>query len=142
MTTFDSPYWMWAEACELLDRAERLQRQFFRPVHFAQAKRVAWEPPVDIFETDFELWMIVALPGVAVDQVELLIDGEGITVAGVRSLPGAVRAAGIRRLEIPAGRFERRIELPRGQFELIERSLADGCLTVGLRKLAGGRSLP
>ena len=62
MAPNDTRAWMWAEACELLDRAERLNRQFFQPLSTRQA---VWEPPVDLFETDRALWVVVALPGVA-----------------------------------------------------------------------------
>ena len=59
----DRPDWMWAEALQLLDQAERAHRDLFRPS--AQRRRTAcWEPPVDVFETDGELWIQVALPGV------------------------------------------------------------------------------
>lgn len=142
MSNHYSPYWMWAEACELMDRAERLQRQFFQPANPA-LNQPGWEPPVDVFETDYALWLIVALPGVAADRVELAVDGNTLVVTGMRLLPAEVRAASIRRMEIPAGRFERVIKLPPGRFELVERRLADGCLTLGLRKLSahdGNRS--
>ncbi|MBL6751885.1 MAG: Hsp20/alpha crystallin family protein [Nevskia sp.] len=132
---------MWAEACELLDRADRLHRQFFHP-GLRAASRPNWEPPVDMFETERALWLIVALPGVAVDQVDLSIDGTGLVVAAIRALPQEARGAAIRRLEIPAGRFERRIELPPGRFELVERRFADGCLTLGLRKLPSSAAEP
>jgi len=40
--------WMWSEACDMLARAERMHREFFRPAR----SRLAWEPPVDVLETD------------------------------------------------------------------------------------------
>ena len=58
MAPNDTRAWMWAEACELLDRAEWLNRQFFQP-----KRQAVWEPPVDLFETDRALWVVVALPG-------------------------------------------------------------------------------
>jgi HSP20 family molecular chaperone IbpA len=125
---------MWAEACELLERAERLNRQFFQP-RPAQARRPAWEPPVDVLETDGELWILVALPGVGADRVEVLVEDRTLVVAGERPMPGRSRAGVIRRLEIPYGRFERRIELPPGRFDVVRRELTDGCLVLGLRKL-------
>jgi HSP20 family molecular chaperone IbpA len=134
MTNRNSQYWMWAEACELLDRAERLHRQFFLPA--AQvAGEASWEPPVDMFETDGALWLIVALPGVAAERIEISFGSGGLLVAGVRAWPAEARGAAIRRLELPAGRFERVIELPPGRFELVERRFVDGCLSLGLRKL-------
>ena len=47
MAIRNPPSWMWAEACEMLEQAQRLQRQFFR---FGQAVEAQprWEPPVDI----------------------------------------------------------------------------------------------
>jgi HSP20 family molecular chaperone IbpA len=124
---------MWAEACELLDRAERLQRQFFRPA--SAAPQATWEPPVDIFETPAALWIVVALPGVGQDHLEVRLDGATIIVAGERRLPMQGRAAVLYRLEIPHGRFERRIELPPGRFQVGRRELADGCLVLSLEKL-------
>ena len=125
---------MWAEACELLGEAERLHRQFFVPAR-SRAKGPTWEPPADVLETDHELSILVALPGVAPDQVMVVIDGGSLIVTGLRPMPGQSRSTIIRRLEIPYGRFERRIELPAGRFEIGRRELADGCLSLTLRKL-------
>jgi HSP20 family protein len=125
---------MWAEACELLEEAERLHRQFFMPAR-ALAKGPTWEPPVDVLETEQELAIQVALPGVGPDQVQVVIDGGTLIVSAVRPMPGQSRSTLIRRLEIPYGRFERRIELPAGRFEIGRRELADGCLLLTLRKL-------
>src|SRR5690606_19910612 len=105
--------WMWDEACEMLDRAERLHRQFFVPAP-AQARRVAWEPPLDILETDDALWIVAALPGVAAEHLEVIVDSGILIVRGERRLPAALRQAAIHRLEIPHGHFERRIVLPTG----------------------------
>jgi HSP20 family molecular chaperone IbpA len=88
--TGDPRRWMWAEACSMIERAEQLHRQFFQP-GFAAAPGACWEPPVDIFETDRELWIVVALPGVAAGQVEIVIAGGVLVVTGERSLPIAGR---------------------------------------------------
>jgi HSP20 family molecular chaperone IbpA len=126
---------MWAEACELLDRAERLHRQFFVPQGGAQGRQPTWEPPVDLLETEEELWICVALPGVGKEHLEVVVDQGVLIVTGERPLPEHARGTIIRRLEIPYGRFERRIELPPGKYDVVRRELIDGCLTLGLRKL-------
>jgi HSP20 family molecular chaperone IbpA len=123
---------MWIEACELLDRAERLHRQFFQ-LGRLQARGPTWEPPVDVFETDRDLWILVALPGVEPDQVEVVIDTDTLIVAGERRIPVASRAV-IHRLEIPYGRFERRIRLPSVPVSVGRRELLNGCLLLTLRK--------
>jgi HSP20 family protein len=134
MSSRDPDAWMWASACELLERAERMHRQFFQP-RPSDTRQPSWEPPVDILETERELWILVALPGVGADGLEVVVDGGTVVVAGDRPMPGRAHAGIIRRLEIPYGHFERRIELPPGRFEVGRRELADGCLVLGLRKL-------
>lgn len=126
--------WMWAEACELLDRAERLHRQFFHPGR-SRARGPSWEPPIDVYETERGFLILVALPGVRPDQLEVLIEDGALVVIGERPIPVESRATLIHRLEIPHGRFERRVPLPAGPLEIDRRELADGCLLLGLRKL-------
>ena len=132
MSARDPEAWMWAEACAMLERAERMRREYYRP----GARAVAWEPPLDLLETDTEIWIVAALPGVAAEAVEIVIENGVLAVRGERRLPEVLRRARIHRLEIPHGRFERRIALPAGRFELRERALRDGCLVLGLTKLA------
>jgi len=125
--------WMWSEACDQLARAERLHRQFFQPRHSG-----AWEPPVDIIETEREVLIFVALPGVSLDKAEAVIDGADLVIAGTRVLPPELRTATIHRLELPQGRFERRVRLPTGRYRDVRRSAADGCLVVTLGKAEAG----
>lgn len=127
----DLESWMWAEALEMVGRAERLQRQFFQPA--GQARGMAWEPPVDVYETELRLWVVVALPGVAPEKVVVGFDGHTLVVAGERHLPMEEQGVRIHRLEIPHGRFERRVDLP-PRLELERRELANGCLYLGFRK--------
>lgn len=123
---------MWAEACALMDQAEQLRRQFFRPV-VSGSREANWEPPVDVLETARELWIIAALPGVEAPDLDVAIEGDVVRISGVRRLP-ATAGASIRRLEIPHGRFERRIRLSGGRFELSRSELSNGCLYLGLAK--------
>ncbi|MES2353771.1 MAG: Hsp20/alpha crystallin family protein [Pseudomonadota bacterium] len=134
MTLRDPQTRVCTEALELLDRADRLHRQFFR-LGSAQARYPSWEPPVDVFETDDELIILVALPGVDSDHVKVIVDGAALIVLGDRRMPHALQNALVRQLEIPYGHFERRIELPPGQFEIQQRTLSDGCLFLSLFKL-------
>lgn len=125
---------MWARACELLDRAERLHRQFFRPGREGSAGYPVWHPPVDVFETGQGLWILIALPGVPGSAIEVGVEAGTLVVTGERPLPSALRGAEIHRLEIPYGRFERRIELPAGRYALQSREELHGCLVLSLRK--------
>jgi HSP20 family protein len=122
--------WMWSEACEMLARAERMHREFFRPAR----ARMAWEPPVDILETAHDVLVFMALPGVEPERVEAAIDDTDLVVAGSRVLPAALRTAVIHRLELPQGRFERRVRLPAGRYDSVRHGMANGCLLVTLEK--------
>lgn len=133
MATRDPKTWMWAEACEFLERAERLQRQFFQ-IEASTARRPSWVPPVDVFEAGSELSIVVALPGVAAGRVEVRIEEGLLIVTGWRRLPLEVSGATVHRLEIPHGRFERQVELPPGCYEFLQQDQADGCLTLRLRR--------
>jgi HSP20 family protein len=123
---------MWSEACEMLARADRLHREFFRPARSAN-RLPTWEPPVDILETPREVLVLVALPGVDPDQVEVAIEGDDLVVVGNR-VPAELRTAVIHRLELPQGRFARRVRLPAGRYGSVRRSAVHGCVLIAMQK--------
>jgi HSP20 family protein len=128
----DRREWMWANALDALARAERLHQQLFRPG--GPAPRPSWEPPLDLYETDRELVVVAALPGVPPEQVIVRIEGGVLVIAGERPIPPALRTATIHRMELPQGHFERRVTLPNGVYHSPDVHVADGCLVVTLRK--------
>jgi HSP20 family protein len=130
--------WMWSEACEMLARAERLHRDIFKPAG-TQARLPAWEPPVDVLETEFEVLALVALPGVNPDDAQAVIEEGDLVIAGTRTLPPELRTATIHRLELPQGRFYRRLRLPAGRYTGVRRSVAAGCLVITLQKAGKNR---
>ena len=126
---------MLGEALSMLDRAQRLQRQFF--THDV----VSWEPPVDIVEADNALLVHVALPGVSADAITVALDPSGITISALRAFPCRSEGGQIHRLEIPYGRFERQIGLPLSDpytpLELVGKRLENGVLTLTFRRKEG-----
>jgi len=137
MNSGRSRNWMWADAVDLLDQVQRLNKESFAPARGTRGAP-AWEPPVDMLETENEVLVLVALPGVDLDKTEATIDGGLLVVSGQRILPAEVRTAKIHRLELPQGRFERRLPLPPGRYEAVRRSSLHGCLLVTLHKAQGG----
>jgi len=133
MSTRDPARWMWADACQMLAQAERLHRQFFGP-GAGPASGPCWEPPADVLEDERHLLVVLALPGVPAERIEIRIEPGALVVVGARTPPGELRRARIRRLEIPYGRFERRLELPLDGLELARQAVADGCLHLLFRK--------
>lgn len=122
--------WMWAEACHMLARTERLRQRFFEVATDAPG----WEAPVDIFENGGQLIVWIALPGVAPESVEIRLHGDTLSVSAFRGLRVEPRSAVIRRLEIPHGRLERRIDLPSAGYELEARDAVHGCMRLCLRR--------
>src|SRR6185436_12947858 len=84
----DPSDWMWAHACELMAQADRMHQQFFRLAAPARTQ-VSWEPPVDVFEDEREVVVIIAMPGVPAERVEVTSEPGALTVRGERRLPFA-----------------------------------------------------
>ena len=123
--------WMWLQALELADEAERLQRQFVRYVGPSSGS-ANWEPPADIHETEDGLVLLFALPGVAPEDIEVQLEHGELCVSAVRRLKSPRPNAVLRRLEIPHGRFIRRISLAGPPLEITSSRYQDGCLEVNL----------
>lgn len=132
-----SRQWMWADAVGLLDRMERLHQQSYAPAR-GRSGMASWEPPVDIIETDHDVLVLVALPGVDPEATEAFIEDGVLVVRGQRILPPEIRTARIHRLELPQGCFERRLSLPPGRYQDVRRSSVNGCVLVTLHKVNGG----
>jgi HSP20 family molecular chaperone IbpA len=137
MMARDVDVWMWWQACDALARTERLHRQFF---HLQRAPAPAWEPPADILETDQDVIVMLALPGVDSGEIHASIEGADLVVTGLRTFPRELQDALIHRLELPHGRFARRIPLPAGRYTDVRREVSNGCLLVRLGKARQERS--
>jgi len=129
----DTRAWMLAEAVELLRGADRLQRQFFRIGPTGESP--CWEPPIDMYENEHELGLLIALPDVAPEHFEVTLEPQAIVVRGARSFGSHMGQGKILQMEIPYGRFERRIRLPDGGFRLSKMLLEHGCLRLTLERL-------
>ncbi|WP_029350421.1 Hsp20/alpha crystallin family protein [Bosea sp. 117] len=139
MKKTDPRAWMWSDALEMLSRAERLHRQMFQPAaanapQSARRHAPCWEPPVDVLETERELLVLAALPGVNPNHIHVAINGGVLLISGERVLPPQLRTATIHRMELPQGRFERQVALPPGRYEVTRPTVLDGCLAIVLRK--------
>ncbi|MPZ77270.1 MAG: Hsp20 family protein [Deltaproteobacteria bacterium] len=132
---------IWHRANDLLQKAERIHRNFLQIAaganyHASQGRTPSWEPPINVIETDETLWVVSALPGVSADQVEVKIDGNELVIAGHRPLPECCKDGELKIWEIPLGRFERRLRVVRreGPLLLSKVSLQEGLLIIQLRK--------
>jgi len=126
---------MWAEACALLDEAERKHRHFFELLA-APSTRPVWEPPADIFADGSDLEVVVALPGARAEEVAVRVTPAGVQIETTVPPFSLSARMNVVRLEIPYGRMRRRVDLPPGSYVLVERRLERGCLFLRLTKQA------
>src|SRR5918998_1802354 len=99
----------------------------------AEMERADWSPAADVYEREAEFLIVLDLPGVAREALDVGLDENRLTVRGERAQAEA--DAHVRRAERPAGRFVRSFTLP----ETVERGeisadYKDGVLRLRLPK--------
>jgi HSP20 family protein len=104
----------------------------------AMQNRVAWNPAVDIRESDKELTILAELPGLNPDQVEVTCDNGVLSIRGEKTEARKEGEEGRWHLvERTYGAFNRSFQLPQGVDESkIEGSFNNGLLTVRIPKAA------
>jgi HSP20 family molecular chaperone IbpA len=96
--------------------------------------RVDWRPDLDIYETPQEFLLVLCVPGVSADDLDVTVLGHSLTIAGRRAVEVPAHARAML-LESPRGRFLRRIRLPgRCDMEGVGTRLADGQLVIRVPK--------
>jgi len=73
----------------------------------------AFSPSTDLYEDHDNIIIVMEVPGIEADTVEMTLDGKRLRVAGKTVFEGAVDDSGqFLRLERSEGRFRRDFELP------------------------------
>lgn len=141
MSANDWDFIIWQRVNDLLQQAERIRRNFLQVAEGARyrsspERTPSWPPPVNVVETDESLWVISAVPGVAVDRVDVRLEGRELVIAGERPLPRCCVDGELKIWEIPLGRFERRLRLVGGEKPLSvgQISFQDGLIIIEIRK--------
>lgn len=97
---------------------------------------VRWTPSTDVFETDADYQIIMALPGLKTEDIQVQLDDDVLRVRGARGEVCEARGRYIK-MEIPVGSFERRVRLPRSiRADEIAVRYEDGLLRVTVPKAA------
>ena len=71
----------------------------------------AWEPAVDIYQSEKELVLYIDVSGVPVDEVELIVEEKRLVLSGKRQCV-VTEITKVHQLENEYGPFERIVELP------------------------------
>lgn len=98
---------------ELLDDVESYIEDWFQAkLPFAFSGRVRWIPPTDVYETDTEFHVTLAVPDIRPENVRVEFERDTLVVRGIRNESCRERRR-YHKMEIPIGAFERRIRLGR-----------------------------
>lgn len=125
---------------------DRLFEGFFGP----QAQRwvtggpVNNFPPLNVWEDNDAYHVEAELPGLALEDIELVVKDREITIAGTRKSVCAGEGINVYRNERPSGEFKRELRLPKSvDPDKVEATLSHGVLslTLPMAESAKGRRI-
>jgi HSP20 family protein len=100
----------------------------------SKAYEAGWIPRVDIYSGS-DGWLVKCeLAGIRTEDVTVTLEGEGITIRGVRRDPISAEGWNQYSMEIPYSRFERAVALPGiGKRSAIAFDYREGMLLIRVR---------
>ena len=130
----------WEPAREMMTLREAMDRlfndAFTRPFSLTREGGSSWSaPPIDMYQTDKEVVVKAALPGVQADEVQINVNGDMLTIRGEMKHEQEQKDQAWHIRERSWGAFERSVTLPTGV--VADRAKADfenGVLTITLPK--------
>ncbi|HMP04005.1 MAG TPA: Hsp20/alpha crystallin family protein [Gemmatales bacterium] len=132
--------WMWRPGAASLGDLER-QMSHLLDFTFDLVQRHLFlgakpHPAGNLYEMDSEFCLLIPLPGVTADRLDIQIVDNTLTVRGERQPPASVPEDSYRRQERWHGPWSRTLELPpRVDVSQISASVENGLLLVRLPKL-------
>ncbi len=114
----------------------RMFNSFFRrETEDESLATTAWNPAVDIAEHDDEYVVRVELPGVAKDDVKVVIQENMLAIRGEKKQEKDTKGSNYHRVERSYGTFQRSFSLPSNvKGDKIDASFKDGVLNIVLPK--------
>ncbi len=95
-----------------------------------------WMPPLDVFETQDRFVVVVELPGVDPDSVDLSVEDSTLTIRGERKFYEGISEEAFHRVERRYGAFGRSLTLPQtADAGRIDASFDRGVLTINVPKV-------
>lgn len=95
---------------------------------------IHWIPPVDIYEFVDRFVILVEVPGVSKEDIEITLKDGFLKIVGVRKEIYNENRVKIHQMEINYGYFERIIELGNVDHRNIKADLRDGILVITVYK--------
>ena len=136
----------WDPLRDLLDLQEKMNRLFEDSLSGTRTDPSlppsAWTPPADVYETAEGFVVLMDLPGLLPDDVEIHVDGDRLVVRGERRPSDTTRPESFHRVERSYGVFTRAFQLTSEvDPDRVSAHFRDGLLRLELPRLHG-RGLP
>ena len=119
----------------------RMGRTLYEPLagfdwQLGDVATAAWTPVVDIFEEPEFVRIVAEVPGVKPEDVQILVEGNVLTIQGTKEQVAERKAEKVHRYERTYGSFERSFTLPATvDAEHIKATYEMGVLTLVLPKV-------
>lgn len=124
---------------ELLSLQERINRLFEATLNRSRLDESlsfsgSWVPPADVYETPDAFVLEIELAGLGTDDIEIIVEGDSLTVRGERGLAGA--AESFHRMERSYGGFCRSFQLSEDvDPDRVTAAWKDGLLRLSVPKI-------
>jgi HSP20 family protein len=125
----------WEPFRDLLSLQQRLNRGFESARQTSEEQLGTWAPAVDIYETEKEIVLKADLPGISLEDVDISLNNNVLSVRGERRFEKEVKEDHYHRVERVYGSFVRTFTLPNTvNVEQIEASYENGVLKIAMPK--------
>lgn len=128
---------------ELSNRVGRALDEMFRTFPFDERNGVinsAWLPACDVFESQNDIKVVLELPGVRPEDVQITLENNTLNISGEKHQEAEESTQRVHRYERSYGRFERNFLLPATvDMDQIDAQYANGVLTVVVPKAEKAR---
>ena len=131
----------WSTGFRELDDARRdMERLFDSLTDFTGLRSAGVFPPINVSEDAESVYVRAELPGIKIDDLDITMENDTLTIAGERKLAAEDDSVSYHRREREWGAFRRSFSLTnRVDSEKVQARYTDGILTVILPKAAEAR---
>jgi len=131
----------WQPFAELMSLRQAMDRlfedSFVTPFRFISTTDTSLATPIDVYHSDKDMVVKVALPGVKPEDVDITITGDTLSIRGETKAEEKVKREDYLYHEHRYGAFSRSVVLPSGlDTDKSEASLENGILTLTIPKSA------
>jgi HSP20 family protein len=119
-----------------MDRLQRDMNRLFNQQAAARLRTAPSYPAVNVWGNEEGQFVSAEMPGVRVEDIDISVHGDMLTISGERSLEETPENAQFHRNERGFGKFSRTIQLPMAvEANKVEASFHNGVLNITLPRL-------